>query len=1356
MNNLKNLNNNLYVSNADKLDITDAHYGKIFKIDVKNQITKTGKSMRTYFFYVNDNTSSVILSATLFDIAGAEKTISDLEDFKVNDYVSFTGVAKKDKYTRNQDWNIGILGQYNVSKIKHAPELKDTLNMEEENITIQPDSERVEFLSKTKFSTQDSLTSPEDLIKHTLKLGRKQFAVSDFQASQAFPEIQNAVESYNSNKDDDKKLTPIYASSLQTTPSIIKITENETSLDFHNKENYVVYDIETTGLSPMYDEIIEIGAIKYVDGVKTNFQTFVKPTKSIPSEITKLTSITDEMVVNAPTEVEALKSFLEFVGDNKIIAGHNIINFDNNFIQAKINKNKIESNFAGLPKLDTMQLSRALFKQRSHRLEKLCSKVGVEYNTKISHRADYDADVNLQALNHILENGVLPETGILKEVNSFNQINKNLQTDLLKSNMNFPSNVTIYLRQQNALRDFNQLVSQSLTTDFMGFGSPRIIEEHLFENPSVKNLDILVTNGVTFNCDIFQTALTKNINELQKAISKYHFISLPPIENFSLEFESKIVRKSAMENVYKRIMDAATKNEVPVIAVSNSSYETSNQKQYYDIMTSFNMIGGKRHPMFRSIEVENNEAGAVEKITLTPPDLSIKSTQYLKQSFNFLRRHFDEKTINDIITTNTTKLAKKFGQVAPMKRGLFAPELEGCAQSLTDNVWKQAKEIYGEILPEVVQARLEKELNSILKHKFEVVYWISHLLVKKSNEDGFLVGSRGSVGSSLVATMLGITEVNPLTPHYICKDCKHSDFSNPSNALSGFDMPTMNCPKCNIPMLQEGHDIPFETFLGFEGDKVPDIDLNFAGEYQPKAHNFLKELLGEDKAFRAGTIGTLAETSSVNETEKYFKFIKQEKVSSAECERIADKLVGIKKTTGQHPGGIIVVPKDLSIFDFTPINFPASDQASDWYTTHNEFSHIHDNLLKFDILGHDDPTLLHYLQEITGINPVDIPLNDEEVRKNVLAEFNGDGFGLPEFGTAHARGAVAEMQPKTFADLIALSGLLHGTDVYVGNIRDIILNENKTLSEVPSCRDNIMVDLIKKGLSNKEAFDIMEHVRKGKSLTEQEEILMRKFNVDESYIKACKKIKYMFPKAHAAAYVHSAYRIAYFKKYYPEAFYAAWLSFKKGEFELSTIKQGEAAMNHRIEDIEKKGFNATPIEKEMVPTFQIMIELLSKGIKLLDIDLNNSLADTFIPNLTNHTLLPPLSAIKGLGEKVAQKIKDERSIKPFENYSDLKTRTKINKSQMFSLIAQGITSEAWAKEFLKKHLTEAIMNKTDLKKVQAGDVELLQSKYEDLQKDLIKDKDFEDVELLRKKIFTTLLFDEITNELKPQMEQLKI
>ena len=629
-----------------------------------------------------------------------------------------------------------------------------------------------------------------------------------------------------------------------------------------------------------------------------------------------------------------------------------------------------------------------------------------------------------------------------------------------------------------------------------------------------------------------------------------------------------------------------------------------------------------------------------------------------------------EEKAYEVVVTNSNWVSDQLEEITPVKDDLFTPKIEGAADEITKLSYDKAHEWYGNPLPKIVEDRIQKELKSIIGNGFEVIYLISQKLVLKSNQDGYLVGSRGSVGSSLVATLTGITEVNPLAPHYRCPQCQLSEFFNDGSVGSGFDLPEKHCPRCNTRMAKDGHDIPFETFLGFYGDKVPDIDLNFSGEYQPHAHNYTKVLFGEDYVYRAGTISTVADKTAFGYVKGYERDLGLE-LRQAEIERLASGCTGVKRSTGQHPGGIIVIPDYMDVYDFTPIQYPADDLSAEWKTTHFDFHSIHDNVLKLDILGHDDPTVIRMLQDLSGLDPKSIPPDDPEVMKifagtEVLGvtpeqiDSNTGTLGIPEFGTKFVRGMLEQTKPSTFTELLQISGLSHGTDVYLGNAEELIRLHNIPLAEVIGCRDDIMVYLIHKGVEEGAAFKIMEGVRKGKGIPDDFQALMRENNVPEWYIQSCLKIKYMFPKAHAAAYVLMALRVAWFKVHKPLLYYCAYFSVRAQDFDIVAMSQGKEMIKKRIKEIREKGMEASTKEQNLLTVLELANEMVERGFQFKMVDIDKSEASNFV--IEGDSLIAPFRAIQGLGLNVANKIVEARQEQPFLSKKDLATRGKVSKT----------------------------------------------------------------------------------------------
>ncbi|MDE7221962.1 MAG: PolC-type DNA polymerase III, partial [Ureaplasma sp.] len=721
-----------------------------------------------------------------------------------------------------------------------------------------------------------------------------------------------------------------------------------------------------------------------------------------------------------------------------------------------------------------------------------------------------------------------------------------------------------------------------------------------------------------------------------------------------------IISKEQFEIAIKRIINFTKKQNKLIVATSNAYYLKEEDKQFHNLYVNLPILN-KRNHRFKNYG--------------TGPKMHYRTTEQMLNEFNFLNDH---NLINDIVINNPNKILESFDfSISPIKEKLYPPSIPGVNEKIRNEVYLNAHKMYGEKLPEIVESRIKKELDSIINHGYAVVYWISHLLVKESIKDGYVVGSRGSVGSSIVATFLNITDVNPLPPHYLCTKCQFSDFNINSSIEDGYDLPIIKCPKCGIDMQGDGHNILFEVFLGFYGDKVPDIDLNFSGDYQNKAHEFIKSMFGKEYTYRAGTISTIAEKTSYANARSYFELINKEKKYS-EIERYASKCVDVKRTTGQHPGGIIVVPSDMSIFDFTPYNFPADDFEQNWYTTHFAFEHIHDNLLKFDILGHDNPTILKILKDLTNIDEKDIPHYDPKTislfssnkelkvkSSDILGETTG-AYSIPEYGTKFVREMLRDTKPATFADLIRISGLSHGTDVWIGNAKSLI-DDGLKLNEIIACRDDIMSYLIKHEIEPKIAFNIMEDVRKGKQIKDEYIDLLLKNNVPKWYIDSCNKIKYMFPKAHATAYVMHAWKFAWYKLNYPLEYYSAYFTIRTDVFNLEllcgTIDQIRDEYNY-INDLIRKKETVTTKQKDLLSIYEVAIEMYARGYKFKMIDIKKSDAKNFVIDYESNALICPFRTIDGLGDSIANSIVEARNIKEFANKDDFIERTKVSKQHI--------------------------------------------------------------------------------------------
>ena len=878
-------------------------------------------------------------------------------------------------------------------------------------------------------------------------------------------------------------------------------------------------------------------------------------------------------------------------------------------------------------------MSRFLHPQlKSHRLNTLAKRYGV--GLEQHHRAVYDSETT-GALCWIFLKEAREEHNILFH----DELNKYIGGgDSYKRAR--PFHATILAKNQDGLKDLFKIISAS-NIDYY-YRTPRLPRSVL--QASRENLLI---GSACSEGEIFEAMMQKGAEAAKAKAKFYDYIEVMPKEVYAPLITRELVKnESDLEEIITQIVAIGDELGKTVVATGNVHYLNKEDAIYREIL-----IG--------SLKVNQGKV-------LHLPEAHFRTTDEMLDCFSFLGK---EKA-KEIVVSNSQKIADSIDEIIPIKDQLYTPNMEGANEEVTRLSYDEAKRLYGEQLPELVEKRLEKELNSIIGNGFSVIYLISQKLVLKSNQDGYLVGSRGSVGSSFVATMTGITEVNPLPPHYRCPECKYSYFYEDGSIGSGYDLEKKDCPKCGADMDRDGHDIPFETFLGFYGDKVPDIDLNFSGEYQAHAHAYTKELFGEEYVYRAGTIGTVADKTAFGYVKAYerdhnFRF------SSAEIDRLAKGCTGVKRTTGQHPGGIIVIPDYMDVYDFTPIQFPADAQDSEWKTTHFDFHSIHDNVLKLDILGHDDPTVIRMLQDLSGIDPQTIPPNDPDVMKifgstdvlGVTPEqiFSKTGtLGIPEFGTRFVRGMLEQTSPNTFAELLQISGLSHGTDVYLGNAETLIRENNIPLADVIGCRDDIMVYLIHHGMDDGLAFKIMESVRKGKGIPDDWQAEMRAKEIPEWYIQSCLKIKYMFPKAHAAAYVLMALRVAYFKVHQPIRYYCAFFSVRAQDFDLVAMTQGKEMIKTRMKEIMDKGLEASVKEKSLLTVLELANEMVERGFNFKMVDLDKSHANNFV--IEGDTLIAPFRAIPGLGGNVANQIVQARENQPFLSKEDLATRGKVSKT----------------------------------------------------------------------------------------------
>ncbi|SEN57333.1 DNA polymerase-3 subunit alpha [Amphibacillus marinus] len=1086
---------------------------------------------------------------------------------------------------------------------------------------LAPEGEkRIELHSHSTMSQMDSVVPVSKLVEQAAKWGHKAIAITDHAGAQAYPEAHAASKKHG--------IKMIYGVEINLVDDGVPIAYNEVDLQLDNA-SYVVFDVETTGLSAVYDTIIELAAVKVRDGdIVDRFERFANPHKPLSQTIKDLTGITDDMVKDAPEVKDVLAEFREWMGDDILVA-HNA-SFDIGFINQGFKQHGVEK--ATNPVIDTLELGRFILPQlKSHRLNILCKYYGIELTQH--HRAIYDTEATAYLLLKLIKEAQE------KEITNHNQFNLHMGEGNAYQRAR-PYHATLLAKDETGLKNIFKLVSMAHIDYF--YRVPRIPRSKLIAHRAGILIGTACDKG-----EVFETMMQKSAEEAERVAAFYDYIEVQPPENYAPLIDRELIENEAqLYDILRQLVDLADQLEKPCVATGNVHYLE------------------ERDHIYRQILIKSQNGNPLSRQKL--PNVPFRTTDEMLACFDFLS---DEKA-KEIVVTNPHKIVDLVEEISPVKEDLYTPNIDGADQEIRDMSYAFAHNLYGEELPEIVVARMEKELKSIIGHGFAVIYLISHKLVKKSLNDGYLVGSRGSVGSSLIATFTEITEVNPLPPHYVCPNCRHHVFFTDGEYGSGYDLPDKDCPECGTAYRKEGQDIPFETFLGFKGDKVPDIDLNFSGEYQPIAHNYTKVLFGEDKVYRAGTIGTVAEKTAYGYVKGYASDHNLH-IKNAEVDRLVQGCTGVKRTTGQHPGGIIVVPDYMDIYDFSPIQFPADDRNSEWKTTHFDFHSIHDNLLKLDILGHDDPTMIRMLQDLSGIDPKTIPTDDADVMKifsspDVLGVTVDDimcetgTLGVPEFGTRFVRQMLEDTGPKTFAELVIISGLSHGTDVWLGNAQELINQGICKLPDVIGCRDDIMVYLMHKGLEASLAFKIMESVRKGKGLIDEWIVEMKKQDVPDWYIDSCKKIKYMFPKAHASAYVLMAIRIAYFKVHHPILFYAAYFTVRASDFELDTMVKGSAAIRSRIEDIYKKGNDAAPKEKSLVVVLELALEMNARGFTFKKVDLYKSSATDFL--VEGDGLIPPFNAIDGLGTNAALNIVKAREQGEFLSKEDLRERSRISKT----------------------------------------------------------------------------------------------